>query len=656
VLEAQLLFYKPEEHLYVPAPAVHLDFVVPRFSDATLQGYMPRARRFGFIAQSSTDARTLAHELGHGAFNLSHTFPVLPQGTTDNLMDYNEGSRLIKPQWDLIHNPELTTGLLDDETDAASVRTDTATIHSWKDLFPNSTNIELEKISRIYDTVAVKFDSLNIKSKDENVALYGDLKSWSVRKSSHAGRIQQVAINIATKDNPHFESVDRNEIYIEDYTYKTNIDSTEWTHNTKVALHSYVDIIDFKKARISSLDALKNLTSIKVATFKLKSNNSTIPGYISPLDYNGNPSNDQKYKSLPSYRVDDYVLVAFYSKNGSNPDFVFQLIPSRSTKDYEVATWLEHIDILSDTLKKVVLTVEQLKEIFPTADTARIREVVNSINKYSDEFNINTPERMSHFLGQIGAETTGKKSPPLSTLVEDCGYTKKNIKYNKDAFAQRIKNEIITTNEKTFNWLLNPDLFEGFSDTSYFFLRNGNVVQRDTVYHLVSNVYTSTSTKHAYDGQGIKDMYVDGHQNCALFNYVYCCNKSGLGNHNVASGDGALFRGRGFIHLTGRDNYERKFFKYWKEENPNDKRTVEQIVSLLETDVDLAIKVSMIYWKYNGINQYINNSSIDSNDDEIRQVSILVNGGQMNKEMNDIPSHSQREQNTINAFNVLNKK
>ncbi len=95
-------------------------FVVPRFSDATLQGYMPRARRFGFIAQSSTDARTLAHELGHGAFNLEHTFPVLPQGTTDNLMDYNGGTRLIKPQWDLIHNPELTTGLLDDETDAAS--------------------------------------------------------------------------------------------------------------------------------------------------------------------------------------------------------------------------------------------------------------------------------------------------------------------------------------------------------------------------------------------------------------------------------------------------------------------------------------------------------------------------------------------------------
>ncbi len=36
-------------------------------------------------------------------------------------MDYNEGSRLIKPQWDLIHNPELTTGLLDDESEGAII-------------------------------------------------------------------------------------------------------------------------------------------------------------------------------------------------------------------------------------------------------------------------------------------------------------------------------------------------------------------------------------------------------------------------------------------------------------------------------------------------------------------------------------------------------
>jgi len=88
---------------------------------------MPRNRRFGFITQAQLNGRTIAHELGHGAFNLLHTFSAdgwnIPNTTTDNLMDYNEGSRLIKPQWDMIHNPEVTTGLLDDESEGAAMAT-----------------------------------------------------------------------------------------------------------------------------------------------------------------------------------------------------------------------------------------------------------------------------------------------------------------------------------------------------------------------------------------------------------------------------------------------------------------------------------------------------------------------------------------------------
>jgi len=49
--------------------------------------------------------------LGHGAFALRHTFSEknlvsLPQGKTDNLMDYAKGNGLLKYQWDLIHDPQ----------------------------------------------------------------------------------------------------------------------------------------------------------------------------------------------------------------------------------------------------------------------------------------------------------------------------------------------------------------------------------------------------------------------------------------------------------------------------------------------------------------------------------------------------------------------
>jgi hypothetical protein len=54
-------------------------------------------------------ARTLAHEIGHGAFVLEHSFDAhpddLPQHQTDNLMDYANGTHLYKWQWDLIHDP-----------------------------------------------------------------------------------------------------------------------------------------------------------------------------------------------------------------------------------------------------------------------------------------------------------------------------------------------------------------------------------------------------------------------------------------------------------------------------------------------------------------------------------------------------------------------
>ncbi len=627
---------------------------------STKEGFMPLTGQYGFIFNYTANNPTLlSHELAHGTFNLRHTFSdkaklQLPQGTTTNLMDYTNNTELWKYQWDAIHDPQaMLFAWAQDENEGASIRTDTSTIGTWKEIFPNSSDAELLKISRIYDTVAVHFDSLNINSVKDNIIFKGDLKDWSVRKSSHSGKLKQVAINIATKDRPDYSSVDPKEIYIENYTYETKIDTVKWTHNTNVALHSYVNAFNFTKPKITNLDKLNEITTIKVATFKLKSNNSTELGYIAPLDYNGVPSNDPKYKALPSYRIDDYALVAFYSNSGSNPDFVFQLIPTRSTKDYEVASWLKHLDILNDTASSITLSTKQLSQIFPNADTARIREVVNAINKYSSDFNITTPERMSHFLGQIGTETTGG-GKPLSALVESCNYTESNIKSD---FAQRVTSPRINTNNKTFQPLLNPDLFDGFTGTEYYFLISNNVAIKDTIYHLTNQVFDSTVTKYSYSGQGVKNKYLNGNESCAFFSYVYCCNKSGLGNGDVASGDGALFRGRGFIHLTGRSNYETKFYNYWKKEYPNDTRTLEQIVTLLETDVDLAMKVSMIFWKYNGINQTINSSSFDSNNDEIRQVSVLVNGGDVNKKPKDkIAGYTTRESNTINAYNVLSKK
>ena len=102
-------------------PDAYYLFIVPKFSEAGVEGFMPRNRRFGFVTYDQLKDRTIAHELGHGAFHLTHTFPEVPQGSTDNLMDYANGTALYKPQWDYIHNPEVTTGLWDGMEDGASI-------------------------------------------------------------------------------------------------------------------------------------------------------------------------------------------------------------------------------------------------------------------------------------------------------------------------------------------------------------------------------------------------------------------------------------------------------------------------------------------------------------------------------------------------------
>jgi hypothetical protein len=99
--------------------------ITPQSGD--LVGYMPFKQQFGliFLPVAGTDltelSRIVSHEIGHGAFRLWHTFSsnssfIRSEKTTNNLMDYNNGTHLNKYQWDFIHNPEaMIAWTVDDE-------------------------------------------------------------------------------------------------------------------------------------------------------------------------------------------------------------------------------------------------------------------------------------------------------------------------------------------------------------------------------------------------------------------------------------------------------------------------------------------------------------------------------------------------------------
>ncbi|WP_041932469.1 fibronectin type III domain-containing protein [Cytophaga hutchinsonii] len=104
---------------------------------SNLLGKMPAEEQFGFLYSGSFPAsgsgqdeglkRTMAHELGHGAYHMEHTFNAIylretSRNNTTNLMDYAAGNQLWKFQWDIIHAPGHVWGILKRDRDAQLVR------------------------------------------------------------------------------------------------------------------------------------------------------------------------------------------------------------------------------------------------------------------------------------------------------------------------------------------------------------------------------------------------------------------------------------------------------------------------------------------------------------------------------------------------------
>ena len=121
---------------------------------------MPRSKQAGFIfveAHRNADiAQTIAHELGHGAFHLRHTFFEfgISPGSTDNLMDYPAKTRLDKWQWDKMHNPERVLGLFEGDEEGALKNTLNITVdveeQSFDDILNDASQADITYMEKMY--------------------------------------------------------------------------------------------------------------------------------------------------------------------------------------------------------------------------------------------------------------------------------------------------------------------------------------------------------------------------------------------------------------------------------------------------------------------------------------------------------------------------
>jgi putative chitinase len=250
------------------------------------------------------------------------------------------------------------------------------------------------------------------------------------------------------------------------------------------------------------------------------------------------------------------------------------------------------------------LTGKQLKEIFPSTSQARCDEVAELINKYAVEYGLTSNEWLAHFIGQIGAESN------LSDLKEFYKYSSKD----------RIK--------EIFGKVKYCDLFEGYeADLS----KCNDERPMDCVPPL-----TAITSKLV-----IKDKYVNSK---SLFDYTYSCR---MDNGPTTSGDGSRFRGRGFMHLTGRDKYT-ILETNWNATFPNNKKDFlcdtdecDANRELLVTNLDFAMRSSLAFWKNVGANDLANMVTNTS----IEKVSTKVNGGAIGIET--------RKSLTKKAYNIL---
>lgn len=99
-----------------------------------------------------------------------------------------------------------------------------------------------------------------------------------------------------------------------------------------------------------------------------------------------------------------------------------------------------------------------------------------------------------------------------------------------------------------------------------------------------------------------------------------------MGNGDEKSGDGWKYRGRGFMQITGKNNY-RKLSQYTGVDYINNP-------DLLLTEADSVIS-ALWYWKVNNINKYADKDDID-------KVSDIINIGRPTEKYGDSHGFDKR--------------
>lgn len=109
-----------------------------------------------------------------------------------------------------------------------------------------------------------------------------------------------------------------------------------------------------------------------------------------------------------------------------------------------------------------------------------------------------------------------------------------------------------------------------------------------------------------------------------LFNTVYI-NQDGNDPHHV--GDGYMYRGRGYIQITGKNKYK-DFTTEHNNHNPNEPRNFLTNPDLVSSNIAYAVESAFWYWRKRGTHFTDINTVADqgASDNDVLKVGANVNG------------------------------
>jgi len=460
-------------------------------------------------------------------------------------MDYSgqEATALYKYQWDLIHNPQrVWFAWLKDEEEVKSVFDGTWTIldnkHTllFNHVYENNREGNFKYLNKIAQalTKTSQEESIDLDYTDEEEKQW--ISQWKLRTASSDQILEKIIKKIQTaKGGNKIEKLILKSKGI--YVGKYKLDNVEYP----IAIYSEKDVID-------------NITKVEV-------------NEISELEKEENKKHIKAEETFIKYLV-----IAFYEEGKNDPVLMMQIEKFDISKLQNTKLkWLEFLGVLKQNYKKQsndaqLITLEDMLQIFNNPDISFINQSLPYLNKYMNYFEINTPNRIAHFLAQIGVEV--KYFEDKKYLKENLKYTKCNIQYN---LCQKCYS--FGENDKEKCPTVKGDCKSKYTGDRLDMCENPDEYAGDD----------EKIAKAAYNG----------------------------------------YMGRGFIHITWRDNYE-KIYNYLKEKglNPIDFVNNPQLVS---ENIEIASMTACAFFAKNGCLEKADKDDFDG-------VMDIVNKNDTNKD------------------------